>query len=135
MLTSEGVLLFCYVRMPVHAFDTSPDAFVLRYDMPSKMSLPLHGAVSLCRLNRNQQSCCIAKNEVLLASHWDHQQARRRLLPLPAHVPATPPPHPPLQVVTLYFNRSRVGVFSTYMVVENLANPADFKVRFFFHLD
>ncbi|CAM9517353.1 unnamed protein product, partial [Pylaiella littoralis] len=31
-------------------------------------------------------------------------------------------------VVTLYFNRSRVGVFSTYMVVENLANPADFKV-------
>lgn len=33
------------------------------------------------------------------------------------------------QDVTLYFNRSRVGVFSTYMVVENLANPADFKVR------
>ncbi|CAM9885816.1 unnamed protein product, partial [Choristocarpus tenellus] len=32
------------------------------------------------------------------------------------------------QEVTLYFNRSRLGVFSTYMVVENLANPADFKV-------
>ncbi|CAM9717041.1 unnamed protein product, partial [Discosporangium mesarthrocarpum] len=30
--------------------------------------------------------------------------------------------------VTIYFNRSRLGVFSTYVVVENLANPADFKV-------
>ncbi|CAN0379662.1 unnamed protein product [Hapterophycus canaliculatus] len=37
-------------------------------------------------------------------------------------------PFPPAQDVTLYFNRSRVGVFSTYMVVENLANPADIKV-------
>ncbi|CAN0551932.1 unnamed protein product, partial [Ectocarpus sp. 12 AP-2014] len=32
------------------------------------------------------------------------------------------------QDVTLYFNRSRVGMFSTYMVVDNLTNPADIKV-------
>lgn len=86
-----------------------------------------------CR-NRTRTKCAYTVVLRIPADEKNSPPTRNtKKIELPLLLPLPLPSRPSFtfaraQDITLYFNRSRVGVFSTYMVVENLANPADFKV-------